>query len=148
MVKKTKRSFQWVKKTKQTVNKAALPKDRNQYAGIHLIAEFWFGKKVEDPKEIKKILALAVKQAKATPLETVVHKFIPQGLTGVVLLAESHIAIHTWPEINYSAIDIFTCGDDSMPDKALDYFKKVFQPKKTKIRIIKRGKLTKNEKNK
>ena len=146
MVKKTKRSIKWVKKTKQTVNEIKLKEGRRQYAGIHLIAEFWFGKIIENPKKIKEILTKAVEQAKATPLEIIVHKFIPQGLTGVVLLAESHIAIHTWPEINYSAIDIFTCGDDAMPDKALDYFKKAFKPKKINIKVIKRGKL--NGKNK
>jgi S-adenosylmethionine decarboxylase len=130
MAKKTKRSIQWVKKTKQ-----------EKYAGIHLIAEFWRGKIIEDPEKIKKILRKAVQESKSTPLEETVHKFSPQGLTGVVLLAESHIAIHSWPEVDYLAIDIFTCGDKAMPGKALDYFKKVFKPKKVRIEEIKRGKL-------
>ena len=130
MRKKTKRSIQWVKKT-----------NKQKYAGIHLIAEFWNGKIIEDPKEIKKILAEAVKKAKSAPLETAIHKFSPQGLTGVVLLEESHIAIHTWPEINYVAIDIFTCGEKAIPRRALEYLKKMFKPKKIEIKELKRGKL-------
>ncbi|MDD5145209.1 MAG: adenosylmethionine decarboxylase [Candidatus Pacebacteria bacterium] len=130
MTKKTKRSIQWVKKTEKQKN-----------AGIHLIVEFWNGKIIEDPKKIEKILLEAVKRAKSTPLKTVINKFSPQGITGVVLLAESHIAIHAWPEINYLAIDIFTCGDKAMPYRAFEYFKKVFKPEKIEIREIKRGKI-------
>ena len=127
---KTKRSIQWVIKS-----------NKEKYAGIHLIAEFWNGKIIEDTKEIKKILAEAVKKAKNAPLEIVIHKFSPQGLTGVVLLEESHIAIHTWPEINYVAIDIFTCGEKAIPRRALEYLKKTFKPKKIEIKELKRGKL-------
>lgn len=134
MVKKTKRSFKWVKKQTK--------KDRNhQYAGVHLIAEFWHGRIIEDQEQIKKILIAAVKASKSTPLQTVIHQFSPQGLTGVVLLAESHIAIHAWPEVNYLAIDIFTCGQKAMPDQALDYFKKIFQPEKYTVKKINRGRL-------
>jgi len=132
MVKKTKRSIQWVKQTK-----------KQKYAGIHLIAEFWNGKIIEKPKEVGKILVRAAKEAKSVPLEVTIHKFSPQGITGVVLLAESHIAFHAWPEINYLAIDIFTCGNRAMPYKALEYLKKEFKPKKIIIKEIKRGKLLK-----
>jgi len=129
MTNKTKRSIQWVKQTKKL-----------KYAGIHLLAEFWYGKIIEDPKEIKRILIEAVKKANNTPLKVTIHKFQPQGITGIVLLAESHIAIHTWPENNYVAIDIYTCGDKASPKKALEYLKKEFQPKKVEIKEIKRGK--------
>jgi len=129
MIKKTKRSIQWVKQTKKL-----------KYAGIHLLAEFWYGKIIEDQKEIKRILIEAVKKAGNTPLKITIHKFQPQGITGIVLLAESHIAIHTWPENNYVAIDIYTCGDKASPKKALEYLKKEFQPKKVEIKEIKRGK--------
>jgi len=125
---KTKRSIQWVIKS-----------NKEKYAGIHLIAEFWYGKIIEDPKRIKKILVEAVKRAKNIPLEVTIHKFSPQGITGVVLLAESHIALHSWSEFNYLAIDIFTCGERAMPYKAIDYLKKIFKPKKVEIKEIKRG---------
>jgi len=127
MKKKTKRSILWVKEKNQ------------KYAGIHLIAEFWGGKIIEDSKEIEKILIGATKSAKNTPLEIAIHKFNPQGITGVILLAESHIALHSWPEINYLAIDIFTCGKKGLPHNALKYLKKKFKPKKVQIYKIKRG---------
>jgi len=132
MVQKTKRSKKWI-----------LTKETNlNYAGIHLIAEFWNGKIIEDPKKIKRILTEAVKKSNNTPLEIAIHKFSPQGITGVVLLAESHVALHSWPEINYLAIDIFTCGTKAIPHKALEHFKKVFQPKKVRVIEVKRGKLS------
>ena len=129
MAKKTKRSKKWVKPIEK-------PK---KYAGVLLAADFWSGRIIENPKEIKKILIKAAKEAKNISLEITIHKFQPQGITGVVLLAESHIFISTWPEINYVAIDIFTCGEESMPYKALKYLKKEFQPKKVVIKEIKRG---------
>jgi len=131
MTKKTKGSTKWVKPIEK-------PK---KYAGILLAADFWYGRIIEEPEEIKRILTEAVKRAKNIPLEVTIHKFQPQGITGVVLLAESHISIATWPEINYVAIDIFTCGEKSMPYKALEYLKKEFQPKRAEVREIKRGKM-------
>ena len=104
-----------------------------------MIAEFWSGRIIESPQKIKRILIESAKKAKNTPLEVAIHKFQPQGLTGVVLLAESHIAIHTWPQINYVAIDIFTCGKKAMPEVALSVLKKYFKPKKVKIIKLKRG---------
>jgi len=131
MEKKTKRSIKWVKPIEK-------PK---KYAGVLLTADFWFGRVIENPKEIKKILIKAAKEAKNIPLEITIHKFQPQGITGVVLLAESHIFISTWPEINYVAIDIFSCGEKAVPEKALEYLKKEFKPKKVEIKKIKRGKM-------
>jgi len=126
MIKKTKRSPRWdLTKVKQL--------------GVHLIAEFWGGKEIEDSKKLEKILICAVKKANCIPLEVLIHKFSPQGITGVILLAESHIAIHAWPEYKYVAVDIFTCGDKAMPEKALAYLKEKFQPKKVVIKKIKRG---------
>jgi len=127
---KTKRSIQWVQEKNQHI-----------YSGIHLIAEFWNGKIIEDSKKIERILTEAVKRANNTPLEILVHKFQPQGLTGIVLLAESHMSIHTWPEFNYIALDIYTCGNKASPMKALEYLKEQFQPKRCEIRKLKRGKI-------
>ena len=129
MITKTKRAIQWA------INR----KNQLKYAGIHLVAEFWYGKNIEEEQEVREILIKAAQAAKATPLTVSTHKFLPQGITGVVLLAESHIAVHSWPEYNYLAIDIFTCGDKSVPDKALDYLKKVFEPKRVEVRKINRG---------
>jgi len=128
MIKETKRFPRW-------------DKSKQKQLGIHLIAEFWGGKDIENSKKIEKILTLAVKKANCTPLEVVTHKFSPQGITGVIILAESHIALHAWPEYDYLAVDIYTCGDKAMPYKALDYLKSVFKPKKVEVKEIKRGKV-------
>ena len=133
MTNKTKRSRQWI-------NQRIVQTTKQEHIGVHLIVEFWDGKIIDSAREIRKILKQAVKEAKANFLEISIHKFLPQGLTGVVLLSESHIAIHTWPEINYVAIDIFTCGSQAMPDRAINYLKKVFCPKSFKIKKINRGK--------
>ena len=60
----------------------------------------------------------AAKRAGATLLNLITHRFDPQGVTGLALLAESHISIHTWPENGYAAVDVFTCGDHTMPEQA------------------------------
>jgi len=131
MIQKAKRLIKWV------IDK----KNKTKYAGIHLIAEFWDGKIIENSTEIEQILLEAAKRGGNTPLKVTIHKFSPQGITGVILLAESHIALHSWPEINYLAIDIFTCGEKAMPFKALECLKEVFEPKKIQIQKIKRGTL-------
>ena len=136
MFQKTKRSIQWI-----LPNKNYFVYNQQKYSGVHLIADFWNGKVTENPKELKKILIGAVKASDSTPLEVAIHKFSPHGITGVVLLAESHIAVHHWPEFNYTAIDIYTCGDKANPAKALEYFKNEFQPKKIKVKTLKRGRI-------
>lgn len=133
MVKKTKGSFSSIKYAGSFASR--------KYAGTHLIVDFWNGKNIEEPRKIKKILFQAAKEANNTPLKVSIHKFYPHGLTGVILLAESHIAIHAWPEINYLAIDIFTCGKRTMPYLALKYLKTIFQPQKITIKEIKRGRM-------
>jgi len=128
-MKKTKRQQKW--------NKI----ENEKYAGIHLIAEFWHGRVPEDKKEIEKILLEGAKKGKSTPLKFVFHKFQPHGFSGVLLLAESHISLHFWPELNYLAIDIFTCGENANPSKVLEYLKRKFEPQKVTIKTFKRGKL-------
>jgi S-adenosylmethionine decarboxylase len=129
-MKKTKRSL-WAKRK--------LKKQKS--LGIHLIADFWFGKKIEDPKELERILIEAGKKSGNIPLKFSWHKFNPQGLTGVLLLAESHISFHSWPEFEYLALDIFSCGKKAKPEKALKYLEKVFKPKRIEVKILKRGKI-------
>lgn len=114
--------------------------DYKSLSSIHLIADFESPIFIDDPKRIKNILLGAAKAANNTPLKISIHKFPVRGITGVILLAESHIAIHTWPEYNYIAVDIFTCGKKTKPSRALDYLKKSFCPKKIRVKLIKRGK--------
>lgn len=115
-------------------------KNGTNYTGTHLIVEFWDSETIEDPQKIEAILAQAAKVSKNVPLDIKIHKFTPQGLTGFILLAESHISIHTWPEKKYVAIDIFSCGKESKPYLGLKYLENQFHPKKVKVKEIKRGK--------
>ena len=109
------------------------------YAGTHVVADFWNGKIIENKKELEQLLQGAAKAANSKPLQLSIYKFKPQGITGVILLAESHIAVHTWPEIGYIAIDIFTCGKAAQPKKALKFFEDYLKPKKMEVNEIKRG---------
>jgi len=70
-----------------------------------------------DKDLLEKILHQGATDAGATIVETTIHEFNPHGLSGVIVIAESHIAIHTWPEHQYAAIDIFTCGDALIAEK-------------------------------
>ncbi|MCP9888488.1 adenosylmethionine decarboxylase [Cyanobium sp. ATX 6A2] len=67
---------------------------------------------------LRDTITAAAHQAGATLLNLITHRFQPQGVTGLALLAESHISIHTWPESGYAAVDVFTCGDHTMPERA------------------------------
>ena len=128
----TKRVPQWTNSINTIVPKFA-------YTGTHVVADFWHGKVIKDKKELEKLLLGAAKAAQSKPLKTSIYKFNPQGITGVILLAESHIAVHTWPEIEYIAIDIFTCGKEAQPKKALKFFEDYLEPKKMDVKEIKRG---------
>ena len=111
---------------------------------VHIMADFYQPRFIESVKELKAILYQAAQLAHNTPLKCCIHKFPVRGMTGVLVLAESHIAIHTWPEEQYIAIDFFTCGQKTQPLRALEYLKKVFIPKKVKVHYIRRGTLKKN----
>ena len=78
---------------------------------------------LDDENNIKLLLYNATKEAKSTLLNLATHKFDPQGVTGVAMLAESHISIHTWPEKNMAVCDIFTCGDHTNPQDGVEYMK-------------------------
>ncbi|MBI4981889.1 MAG: adenosylmethionine decarboxylase [Candidatus Omnitrophica bacterium] len=112
------------------------------FCSVHLTADFISPKVfIEDAQELEDVLYGAALAANNTPLKAVVHKFPVQGITGVILLAESHISVHTWPEHDYVAIDIFTCGEKTQPLKALEYLKKKFLPEKVKFEEVIRGKI-------
>jgi S-adenosylmethionine decarboxylase len=88
---------------------------------------------------IKTSIISAIQEANMTLLDLISYKFEPQGLTVLALLAESHMSIHTYPELGYAAVDIFSCGDNSRPDKAISALKRFLKPEKTKTTNIKRG---------
>ncbi len=78
---------------------------------------------MEDTEYMRLMLYNAAKECNSTLLNLSVHKFEPQGFTGIAMLAESHISIHTWPEKGMSVCDAFTCGDHTTPDKGVEYMK-------------------------
>ncbi len=80
--------------------------------GIHLIVDGWNcpPEVLDDPKLVERALVAAVRAAGATLIHSTVHQFSPQGVTATATLAESHIAIHTWPEHGYFGADMFFCG--------------------------------------
>lgn len=97
-------------------------------------------------EKVKKILISAAKEAKATIIDNSFHEFNPFGISGVIVIAESHLTIHTWPEYCYAAVDIFTCGDVIKPELAVSYLIKKFECKNPSIVEMKRGILShKNE---
>ena len=98
-------------------------------------------------EKVRKILVSAAKEAKATIINNSFHEFNPFGISGVVVIAESHLTVHTWPEYGYAAVDIFTCGDIIKPERAVSYLVKKFDCKNPSIVEMKRGILShKNEK--
>jgi S-adenosylmethionine decarboxylase len=88
--------------------------------GKHCILELYDcnHERLDDEAFLRNAITSAAKRAGATLLHLVTHHFEPQGVTGLALLAESHISIHTWPESGYAAVDVFTCGDHTMPERA------------------------------
>ncbi|OIP97366.1 MAG: S-adenosylmethionine decarboxylase proenzyme [Syntrophobacteraceae bacterium CG2_30_61_12] len=109
--------------------------------GKHLIVELYDCDRVRinDVAQVERILVEAVKLSKATIIQPVFHQFSPHGVSGVVVIAESHFTIHTWPEYGYCAVDIFTCGDLIDADLALHFLKEQFEAKNLSVVDIKRG---------
>ena len=95
--------------------------------------------KLNDESFLRCTLNRAAKLAKAKVLNLISNKFEPQGVTAIALLAESHISIHTWPESNYSAVDIFTCGQNMMPEQASQYLIKSLMAEEHSLRVIERN---------
>jgi len=89
--------------------------------------------------KVKRSMVEAAKRANAEIREIKFHRFSPEGVSGVIIIAESHLAIHTWPENEYAAFDIYTCGDTTNPEKAYQYLIEVFEAKKVVITTIERG---------
>ncbi len=90
-------------------------------------------------KKVEEIMVNAALDAGAEVREVVFHKFSPQGVSGVVVISESHLAIHTWPELGYAAVDVFTCGDKVNPWDACNYLTERFGAKHMTASEVKRG---------
>ena len=94
---------------------------------------------IGDVRKIEEIMVGAAKAAKATIVDVVFHNFNPNGISGVIVIQESHLAIHTWPEFGFASIDIYTCGSSVNPWKAYDYVSKHFKAKNVTAMEFKRG---------
>ncbi len=111
--------------------------------GQQIIAEFYECDKevLNDTAQIERIMCQAALDAGATIVTQTFHKFSPHGVSGAVIIAESHLAIHTWPEYGYAAVDLFTCGNTVIPEAAYRTLKEGLGSQRTSTMEMKRGQL-------
>ena len=107
--------------------------------GRHLILELWGGKNFNSAATVEGALRDAAAACAATLKDVQVYHYSPEGVTGVAVLAESHITIHTWPEYSYAAVDVFTCGDDADPRVAIPVFRDHFEAERVQVMEVVRG---------
>jgi len=114
-----------------------------QALGKHILVEFYGcnPKKLKDTAMLQTEFENAADMSGATVVDSTFHTFSPYGVSGVVVIAESHLTIHTWPEYGYAAVDLFTCGDTVDPWKAFSYLKSVLESSNTSTIEMKRGQL-------
>jgi len=109
--------------------------------GRHVLAEVYdCSPEILNQRErIEKIMVAAALEAGAEIREVIFHKFSPQGISGVVVISESHLAVHTWPELGYAAVDVFTCGDTVDPWIACNYIKEQLESQNMTATELQRG---------
>ena len=116
-------------------------KDGMKFAGTHLLVDLWEASSLADPALIDETLCAAAVAAGATILHSHFHHFSPNGgVSGVVVLAESHISIHTWPERSFAAVDIFMCGECD-PHLAIPVMQRTFQARRVELDEQRRGRV-------
>ncbi|MFT7561796.1 MAG: S-adenosylmethionine decarboxylase [Flavobacteriales bacterium] len=116
-----------------------IERDGKAYAGTHLIVDLFGCSKLDCMETMEKAMHDCVDSCKATLLHIHLHRFTPSGgISGVAVLAESHISVHTWPERDYAAFDVFMCGD-SEPENAIAVLKRAFNPHDIKVHEELRG---------
>lgn len=109
--------------------------------GRHVLAEVFGCQRaiLNDVDKVEGIMVNAALSAGAEIREVAFHKFSPQGVSGVVIISESHLAVHTWPELGYAAVDVFTCGDRVDPWEACNYIVEQFGAQNVTATETKRG---------
>jgi S-adenosylmethionine decarboxylase len=107
-------------------------------AGVHLIVDLHQAQGLDDIDLIEATLRRCVEAARATLLHIHLHHFQPNGVSGVAVLAESHISIHTWPDAGYAALDVFMCGSAS-PDACIPVLREAFKAERVEVNEILRG---------
>ena len=113
----------------------------NNFLGKQIMVELYGcnSEKLNNQSFISESMTEAAIKAKATIVQKYFHEFSPYGISGTIVIAESHINIHTWPEHHYAAIDIFTCGDDLKPEEAAEYLKSAFEAVEMETKNYTRG---------
>ncbi|MCM1009904.1 MAG: adenosylmethionine decarboxylase [Fusobacterium sp.] len=114
--------------------------------GQHVLAEFFEcdPNTLNSIDKVEKYMVDAALECGATIVQKCFHMFNPYGVSGVVIISESHLAIHTWPELGYAAVDLFTCGDKCDPKVSYEFLKKKFHCQNATFTELKRGILNKN----
>ncbi len=107
--------------------------------GRHVIVEMWEATNLNDAHTLEVALKDTVEAVDGTLLDLRVVEFPVHGVTGVAIIAESHVAVHTWPEHGYAAVDIFTCNLDADIDAGIEAMKKHFLPGRTQVMEVRRG---------
>jgi S-adenosylmethionine decarboxylase len=107
--------------------------------GRHLILEFWEAKNLNSVTVVEGALREAVEACALTLKDLHVYHWSPEGVTGVAVLSESHMTIHTWPEYGYAAVDVFTCGEDSNPRAAIPILLGHFHAQRVQVMEVVRG---------
>ena len=115
----------------------------NTVLGQHLLVEYYNCNPeiLDDVAGIEKHMNDAALACGATIVQSTFHRFQPWGVSGVVVIAESHLAIHTWPEYGYASVDLYTCGEEIQPDAAYHFLKEALQAELTETQFLKRGNL-------
>lgn len=109
--------------------------------GRHILAEY-YGCNINilnNLELLEQSMREAVIRSGATIIDSTFHQFNPHGVSGVIVIAESHMAMHTWPEYGYAAVDFFTCGDRVDPWKAFDFMNETLKSVKNSTKELKRG---------
>jgi S-adenosylmethionine decarboxylase len=109
--------------------------------GTHLLLELrdCNAESIKDLEYVKSAMVGAARDARATIVDVSFHEFNPFGISGMVIIAESHLSIHTWPEYGYAAVDIFTCGDLIRPEMAAESLIRAFESQNPSLVEMKRG---------
>lgn len=111
------------------------------FLGLQLMADFHAcpAELLASPERIEAVMRGAAEACGATIVQSVFHHFNPHGVSGAVIIAESHLAIHTWPEYGYAAVDVFTCGTQVQPAEAVAYLAEHLQADRHAVTEVRRG---------
>jgi S-adenosylmethionine decarboxylase proenzyme len=113
----------------------------NDNLGHHLLFDCYGcrGATLADLPAVRDVLARAAAAFGLTVIAERLHQYLPQGVSGVLILAESHLAVHTWPEHGFAAVDLFTCGTRLDPAQLADHFKSALNAERVEFRLVERG---------